>query len=63
MKANHPHVWWITLTGKTECKRAIFNGRLDEALAHADELESAVRFVVLKFSIARRERVKKAKSA
>jgi len=63
MKANHPHRWLIKLVGKTECKRGSFVGRLDEALAHADEMESGVRFVVLEYTITRRERVKKGKAA
>lgn len=58
MKTNHPHEWTITLRGKTRSKTVSFVGRLDEALAEADELESGVPFVVLEYTVTRGKRVK-----
>jgi hypothetical protein len=60
MKANAPHEWVITLLGKRHHKRVRFIGRLDEALAKADELESNVRWVVHHYVVSRGKRVKEA---
>jgi len=56
MKRNEPHHWRITLRGKKRVKRLLFSGRLDEALAEADQQESAVAFTVLQYVITRRHR-------
>ena len=53
MKANATHTWWIKLSGKTQCKRAVFTGTVDEALAEADVMESQVRWVVYAFELKR----------
>jgi len=53
MKANNPHLWRITLFGRNHSKSVWFTGRLDEALAEADVLESGVRWVVFNYMIIR----------
>lgn len=53
MKANDPHHWLITLSGKTARKCSVFTGTLDEALSEADVMESSVRFAVTEFKITR----------
>ena len=63
MKANPVRQWDIILWGRKQAKSRRFIGRLDEALAYADEMESGVRFAVLEYTIKRVERVKKAKAA
>lgn len=53
MKANNPHHWHIWLYGSRCTFVERFTGRLDEALDAADQLESQVGFVVLRFEIIR----------
>lgn len=56
MKRNDPYNWTITLRGKTRAKIFNFVGRLDEALAEADEQESSVAFTVVKYVVTRGKR-------
>jgi hypothetical protein len=65
MKANNPHAWDITLEGRKAIKGCYFEGTVDEALSHADVMESVVRFTVTKFTITRLHgvRVNKGKAA
>lgn len=58
MKRNDPYNWTITLRGKTRAKIFNFVGRLDEALAEADEQESSVAFTVLEYRITRYKQAK-----
>jgi hypothetical protein len=57
MKSNPAHQWKITLRGKSRAKSFLFFGPLDAALAAADERESEVPFVVVKFIVTRGRRV------
>ncbi len=59
MKRNDPHHWTIKLVGKTKIKTTDFKGRLDEALAEADVMESGVPFTVVQFVITRRNPIAK----
>lgn len=55
MKANRPHFWHITLSGRArhQVRRLTFRGTCDEALARADVLESEVPFTVYRFAVVR----------
>lgn len=58
MKPNDPHHWTITLYGESEKGRAPhevenMTGTIEEALRHADEMESGVDFEVHQFVITR----------
>ena len=63
MKANPTHQWKITLRGRSRAKSFLFFGPLDAALAAADERESEVPFVVVKFIVTRGRRVSPAFAA
>jgi len=58
MKGNAPHHWTICLFGARASCVEPFVGRLDEALAAADELESSVSFTVLRFEVIRGARAR-----
>lgn len=58
MKPNKPHYWTITLSGKFEpgkkrIEQIEIIGDIEAAMQHADELECAVDFEVLRFEIVR----------